>query len=227
MKCQNIGVHDSGVRYARNGDVHLAYRVLGDGEVPLVVVPGWVSNVDLYDDPSYPFAPLIEKLAGQTRLVLWDKRGTGLSDPVTRVPTLDERMDDLHAVLDAGGVDRPALLGISEGGPMSILFAATFPDRVLSLVLYGTAARFTQELPDFPWGLTQDQLRRNLTIYENHWGEGLFVEAVLDGRRRLHRARRAGRPCVRRGWVLGSPGPIGRCRAYPTAPGGSGLPASR
>ena len=76
--------------------------------------------------------------------------GTGLSDPVTHVPPLDERMDDLHAVLDAAEVDRPALLGISEGGPMSLLFAATFPDRVQSLVLYGTAARFAMELPDFP-----------------------------------------------------------------------------
>lgn len=118
-----------------------------------MVVPGWVSNVDLYDDPAYPFAPLIEQLAQQTRLILWDKRGTGLSDPVNRVPTLDERMDDLHAVLDAADVDCPALLGISEGGPMTLLFAATFPDHVRSLVLYGTTARFTQELPDFPLGL--------------------------------------------------------------------------
>jgi pimeloyl-ACP methyl ester carboxylesterase len=109
-------VDASRVRYARNGDVHLAYRVLGDGEIPLVLVPGWVSNVDLYDNPAYPFAPVIEQLAGHTRLILWDKRGTGLSDPVTTVPTLDERMDDLHAVLDSVEVDCPALLGISEGG---------------------------------------------------------------------------------------------------------------
>jgi class 3 adenylate cyclase/pimeloyl-ACP methyl ester carboxylesterase len=153
--------------------------VLGDGDVPLVVVPGWVSNVDLYDDPGYVFAPLVEKLAAQTRLVLWDKRGTGLSDPVTRVPTLDERMDDLHAVLDAADVDRPALLGISEGGPMSILFAATYPDRVRSLVLYGTAARFTRELPDFPWGLAPDDLRELITTYEDHWGEGYWAEALF------------------------------------------------
>lgn len=144
-------VSDGRVRYARNGDVHLAYRVLGDGDISLVFVPGFVSNVDLYDDPAYPFAPLIEQLAQQTRLIMWDKRGTGLSDPVNRVPTLDERMDDLHAVLDSAEVDCPALLGISEGGPMSILFATMFPDHVRSLVLYGAAARFTQELPDFPW----------------------------------------------------------------------------
>jgi class 3 adenylate cyclase/pimeloyl-ACP methyl ester carboxylesterase len=175
-----MGVSDGRVRYARNGDVHLAYRVLGDGEIPLVLVPGWISNVDLYDDPAYPFAPLVEQLARQTRLILWDKRGTGLSDPVNRVPTLDERMDDLHAVLDSAEVDCPALLGMSEGGPMSILFAATFPDQVRSLVLYGTAARFTQELPDFPWGWSADQVRRAGETYDKHWGEGV-LSAIVRG----------------------------------------------
>jgi pimeloyl-ACP methyl ester carboxylesterase len=91
------GVSDGRVHYARNGDVHLAYRVLGEGEIPLVFVPGYISNVDLYHDPGFPFAPLVEQLTQQTRLILWDKRGTGLSDPVTRVPTLDERMEDLGA----------------------------------------------------------------------------------------------------------------------------------
>ena len=171
---------DSGVRYARNGAVHLAYRVLGDGDIPLVLVPGWVSNVDLYDDPAYPYAPLIEQLAGQTRLILWDKRGTGLSDPVNQVPTLDERMDDLHTVLESAKVDCPALLGISEGGPMSILFAATFPDQVRSLVLYATTARFTQELPDFPWGWSPEQVRRAVDSYDKHWGEGL-IAAIVRG----------------------------------------------
>jgi pimeloyl-ACP methyl ester carboxylesterase len=147
-------VSDDRVRYARNGDVHLAYRVFGEGDVTLVWVPGWVSNVDLYDDPAWVVASVVESLGRQIRLVVWDKRGTGLSDPVMRVPTLDERMDDLNAVLAAADVDRPALLGVSEGGPMTILFAATYPERVRSLVLYGTAARFTQELPDFPWGMT-------------------------------------------------------------------------
>jgi class 3 adenylate cyclase/pimeloyl-ACP methyl ester carboxylesterase len=175
-----MGVSDGRVRYARNGDVHLAYRVLGDGEIPLVLVPGWISNVDLYDDPAYPFAPLVEQLARQTRLILWDKRGTGLSDPVNRVPTLDERMDDLHAVLDSAEVDCPALFGMSEGGPMSILFAATFPDQVRSLVLYGTAARFTQELPDFPWGWSADQVRRAGETYDKHWGEGV-LSAIVRG----------------------------------------------
>jgi class 3 adenylate cyclase/pimeloyl-ACP methyl ester carboxylesterase len=172
-------VSDGRVRYARNGDVHLAYRVLGHGEIPLVLVPGWVSNVDLFDDPAYPFALLVEQLAGQTRLILWDKRGTGLSDPVNQVPTLDERMDDLHAVLDSAEVDGPALLGISEGGPMSVLFAATFPDRVRSMVLYGTAARFTPEGPEFPWGFTPDVLRQGVEMFDNHWGEGVSAEALF------------------------------------------------
>lgn len=173
-------VSDGRVRYARNGDVHLAYRVLGDGEIPLVVVPGWVSNVDLYDDPAYPFAPLVERLARETRLILWDKRGTGLSDPVDRVPTLDERMDDLHAVLASAGVECPALLGVSEGGPMSILFAATFPDQVRSMVLYGTAARFSQDLPDFPWGFPPGFVEQDgVEAFDEHWGEGITADAMF------------------------------------------------
>ncbi len=178
-ECHTHCVEAGSVRYARNGDVHLAYRVLGDGEIPLVFVPGWVSNVDLYDNPAYPFAPLIEQLAQKTRLILWDKRGTGLSDPVNRVPTLDERMDDLHAVLDAADVHCPALLGISEGGPMSLLFAATFPDQVHSLVLYGTAARFMQDPPDFPWGWPAGQLDWMVEMFDNHWGAGISADAMF------------------------------------------------
>ncbi|RDH78690.1 alpha/beta fold hydrolase [Mycolicibacterium moriokaense] len=167
------------VRYARNGDVRLAYRVFGDGEVTLVWVPGWVSNIDMYDDPTTPFAPAVAQLARRTRLVVWDKRGTGLSDPVTRVPPLDERMDDLHAVLDAVGAERPALLGVSEGGPMSVLFAATYPERVRSLVLYGTAARFVSEPPDFPWGVPPDQMEVGAANIDENWGTGFLAERIL------------------------------------------------
>ena len=145
-----------------------------------MVVPGWVSNVDLYDDPAYPFAPLVERLAHETRLILWDKRGTGLSDPVNQVPTLDERMDDLHAVLASAGVECPALLGISEGGPMSILFAATFPDQVRSMVLYGTAARFSQDLPDFPWGFPPGFVELDgVEAFDEHWGQGISADAMF------------------------------------------------
>lgn len=139
------------VRYARNGGVRIAYRVIGDGASTLVFTPGWVSNLDHLDDAMNPMAPVMERLSESMRVVTFDKRGTGLSDPVDRVPPLDERMDDLHAVMDAAGVDEPTtLFGVSEGGPMSILFAATFPERVRSLVLYGAAPRFSQELPGFP-----------------------------------------------------------------------------
>jgi pimeloyl-ACP methyl ester carboxylesterase/class 3 adenylate cyclase len=176
LAAENNDVSLGRVRYARNGDIRLAYRVWGDGEPALVWVPGWVSNVDLYDDPTSPFSAIAEQLARATRLIVWDKRGTGLSDPVTHPPPLDERMDDLHAVLDAAEVDCAALLGASEGGPLSILFAATFPERVRSLVLYGVTPRTAQELPDFPWGLTPAQADALLDNIDAHWGEGAMAE---------------------------------------------------
>src|SRR5436190_7511507 len=102
------------VQYARNGSARITYRVIGDAETPLVWVPGWVSNVDGFDDPEGMFTAMGEELGASTRLVVWDKRGTGLSDPVTRSPPLDERMDDLRAVMDAAGVEDTALFGVSE-----------------------------------------------------------------------------------------------------------------
>ncbi len=172
------------VKYARNGDIRLAYREMGDGDIPIVLVPGWVSNIDLYDDPTTTYGAMAERFSEHTRLVVWDKRGTGLSDPVTHVPPIDERMDDLRAVLDAADVEYPALFGISEGGPMSIVFAATYPERVRSLVLAGTTPRFSQELPDFPWGFTPEQIAAGYEDIENHWGEGaladLFFGPIAD-----------------------------------------------
>jgi pimeloyl-ACP methyl ester carboxylesterase/class 3 adenylate cyclase len=167
---------DRHVRYARNGSVRLAYREFGEGDTTLVWNPGWFSNVDLVDEPASPITAVAEQLAEATRLIVWDKRGTGLSDPATHVPPLDERMDDLRAVLDAAKVERPALFGMSEGGPMSLLFAATYPERVHSLVMYGAAARFSQDLPDFPWGFTASEKADHLEDIESHWGEGALVE---------------------------------------------------
>ena len=178
--CQNSSVGDSRVHYAKNGDIRLAYRVWGDGEPTVVWIPGWISNVDLWDDPgAAPFAPLVELLGERTRVVAWDKRGTGLSDPVTHVPPLDERMDDLRAVMDAAGAECPALYGISEGGPMSILFAATYPERVRSLILYGTLPRFTPDLPDFPWGFTAEQTAALHEEIETRWGEDALAEVFF------------------------------------------------
>ena len=115
--CHDDDVELGRVRYARNGDVRIAYRVIGSGDATMVWTPGWISNLDLLDNPMNPFAALLQQLGGVTRIFTFDKRGTGLSDPVTRIPPLDERMDDLHAVMDAAGLDSPvSLFGVSEGG---------------------------------------------------------------------------------------------------------------
>ena len=172
-------MNDGRVHYARNGDVRLAYRVFGDGAPTLVWIPGWVSNVDLYDDPAMPFASTIERLAEGTRLIVFDKRGTGLSDPVTHPPPLDERMSDLRAVMDAASADRPALFGVSEGGPTSLLFAATYPERVRSLVLYGTTASALKELGNHPGGFTQASYASVLDEINEHWGEGALAEQLF------------------------------------------------
>ena len=118
-------------RYARSGDVSIAYQVLGDGPIDLVFVMGWVSHLDYFwREPS--FARFLTRLASFSRLILFDKRGTGLSDRVTDLPTLEQRMDDVRAVMEAVGSERAALLGVSEGGPLCSLFATTYPDRAPS-----------------------------------------------------------------------------------------------
>ena len=132
-------------RYAKTADgVHIAYQVLGDGPVDMVFVMGWVTNVEaMWDEPG--FARLLDRLASFSRLILFDKRGVGLSDrvPEDRLPDLETRMDDVRAVMDAVGSERAVVFGVSEGGPMSMLFAATYPERTIALVLYGTVADFT------------------------------------------------------------------------------------
>jgi pimeloyl-ACP methyl ester carboxylesterase len=179
-RCQTAAMRVGPVQYARNGTVRLAYRSLGDPDAPpLVLVPGWISNVDDYDDPANVFSILAEPLAASTRFIVWDKRGTGLSDPVDRAPPLDERMDDLRAVMDAAEVDRAAFFGGSEGGPMSILFAATHPERVGALVVVGTAARFSCDPPSFPWGFTPDQIAAQLDEIDERWGEGALAGLFL------------------------------------------------
>jgi pimeloyl-ACP methyl ester carboxylesterase len=143
------------VRYARSGDVNIAYQVLGSGPIDLVFVMGWVSHLEYYwREPS--FARFLRRLARFSRLILFDKRGTGLSDPVQEMPTLEQRMDDVRAVLDAAGSRRAALLGVSEGGPLCALFAATYPNRTEAVEMIGTYAR-RAHAPDYPWAPTPEQ----------------------------------------------------------------------
>lgn len=137
------------VQYAQSDDVHIAYQVVGEGERDLVLVEGFMSHLDLdWENPS--MAHLIEGLSSFSRLIRFDKRGTGLSDRAVSVATLEERMDDVRAVMDAVGSEQAVLMGVSEGAPMCILFGATYPERTRALVLYGGMARST-EAPDYPW----------------------------------------------------------------------------
>src|SRR5436309_1066278 len=138
-------------RYATSGDVNIAYQVLGDAPIDLVFVPAFVSHLDLqWADPR--IARFLEKLASFSRLILFDKRGTGLSDPVAAPAPLEDRMDDVRAVMDAAGSERAALFGLSEGGAMSVLFAATYPERTRALILCGTLATGTLDADDNPGG---------------------------------------------------------------------------
>jgi pimeloyl-ACP methyl ester carboxylesterase len=157
-------------QYAKSGDVSIAYQVVGDGPIDLVLVLGFVSHLELQWE-SPPFARFFERISSFSRLILFDKRGTGLSDPVSEVPTLEQRIDDVRAVMDAAGSERAALFGISEGGPMGVLFAATHPDRVTALVLYGAMGR-TTEAPDYPWASPAEALRESAAAFiAPYWGQ--------------------------------------------------------
>jgi pimeloyl-ACP methyl ester carboxylesterase len=159
---------DAPTRYADSNGVSIAYRVHGEGELDLVFVPGFVSHVELlWENPAV--ARFLGRLASFARLVVFDKRGQGLSDRPADPPTLEESMEDLQAVLEAASCERPAVFGISEGGPMSMLFAATYPERVSSLILYGTYARMVKSA-DFPLGIPGDALDRWGEMVRREWG---------------------------------------------------------
>src|SRR5262245_22756522 len=161
--------------YARSGDVNIAYQVVGDASRDLVLVPGWVTNIEvLWEEPAC--ARFLERLASFTRLILFAKRGTGLSDRVTDLPNLETRMDDVRAVMDAVGSERAALLGYSEGGPMCALFAATYPARVSALIMQGSYAR-RLAAPDYP-ALSEDTWEKWMEYCERNWGGPVG----LDGR---------------------------------------------
>jgi pimeloyl-ACP methyl ester carboxylesterase len=155
-------------RYADSGGVNIAYQVLGDGPRDLVFVMGWISNIEVFwEEPT--LARFLRRLASFSRLILFDKRGTGLSDRVTDMPSLEVRMDDVRAVMDAVASERAALFGVSEGGPMCALFSATYPSRVSALIMQGGFPRRIRT-PDFPWGPTKEERQAWTEQMQREWG---------------------------------------------------------
>jgi class 3 adenylate cyclase len=169
-------------RYARSGQIHIAYQVTGSGPLDLVFIPGFVSNIDLWwEEPEW--ADFFSRLASFSRLILFDKRGTGLSDRMAGVANLEDRMDDVRAVMDAASCERAALFGVSEGGPMSLLFAATYPERASALVLYGCYARHPT--------LSGKLLQQNIELIDRAWGTGeLFATSFFPSKSSDERLRR-------------------------------------
>lgn len=161
-------------RYAHSGDVNIAYQVVGDGPIDLVFVMGWVSHLDCFWS-SPLFSRFLQRLASFSRLILFDKRGTGLSDRVGELPTLEQRMDDVRAVMEAVGSSRAVLLGVSEGGPMCSLFAATYPEKTVALVMFGTYAKRVWS-PDYPWAPTREARERFLATIHDDWGGPVGIE---------------------------------------------------
>jgi pimeloyl-ACP methyl ester carboxylesterase len=158
-------------RYARSGDVNIAYQVTGEGPRDLVYVPGWVSNIEMmWEQPA--MARFLERLASFSRLILFDKRGTGLSDrvPNEELPTLEQRMDDVRAVLETVGSERAALFGHSEGGNMCMLFGATYPERTTALITLGCFAKRRDPDDDYPWAPAADDREESTLDVERNWG---------------------------------------------------------
>jgi class 3 adenylate cyclase len=173
-------------QYARSGDVHIAYQVVGDGPRDLVFVPGWTSHVEM--GWTFPgLAHLLEGLASFSRLIIFDKRGTGLSDPVSTTPTLEERMHDVSAVMDAAGSECAVLLGECEGAPVSVMFAATYPDRIESLVLYGTMPCIATDGEPSWIEQTQEQFQEIL----DNWGQGKSIEMFVPSMAGAEEARKS------------------------------------
>ena len=165
------------IRYARSGDVHIAYRIFGDGPRDIVLIPGTLSHVELlWEVPSNEH--LLKRLTAFARVIVFDKRGQGLSDRVAE-QTLEERTGDVRAVMDAAGSERATIYGWSEGGPMCLMFAATYPERTSALVLYGTFASMRNE----PWGVTREGLDEFLGQLDKHWGEGALLLLNAPSRR--------------------------------------------
>ena len=194
-------------RYARSGDLRIAYQVHGDGPIDLLFAPGYLSHLE--QNQWWPgYAEFMRKCASFSRLIVFDRRGTGLSDRILSLGSFEELMDDIGAVLDAAGSQRAALFGGAEGGPMCALYAATFPERTSALVLGASYARRTWA-PDYPWGLDADAQRRILDGYEERWGRPGFgsrslAPSLVDDERfqdwYAQAQRFAGTPASARAW---------------------------
>ena len=188
------------IRYAKSGDVHIAYRTFGEGPRDIVLIPGTLSHVELlWEVPSNEH--LLKRLTAFARVIVFDKRGQGLSDRIAE-QTLEERTGDVRAVMDAAGSERATIYGWSEGGPMCLMFAATYPERTSALVLYGTFASMRAE----PWGLTRERFDQALGHLNTHWGEGVLVLINAPSRRNdqafLQRFARIERAAASPGSVL-------------------------
>ena len=169
--------------YAQSGDVQIAYQVVGDGPFDLVVVPGYISNLDhMWDEPG--LVHFLTRLKSFSRLILFDKRGTGLSDRLGNLPTLEERIDDVRAVMDAVGSESAALMGISEGGAMSMLFAATYPERCRAVVLYGTYGHFPT------WVLPPEKFTAFIDLIQRGWGTGASISTFAPSKSNDEQFRR-------------------------------------
>ncbi|UZR96485.1 alpha/beta fold hydrolase [Chondrinema litorale] len=157
-------------QYTKSGSINIAYQVFGSGSVDLVYIPGWISNIDwMWSCPE--LVNFLQELGKISRVILFDKRGTGLSDRVVELSTLEERMDDIRAVMDAVGSEKAILFGHSEGGCVSALFAATYPNRVISMITFGIFAK-RRYSPEYPWAPTDEERQVVYDMIENSWGSG-------------------------------------------------------
>lgn len=174
-------------RYAKSGSCNIAYQIVGEGPRDLILVPGWVSNVEgLWEEPAA--ARFLGRLASFSRLILFDKRGTGLSDHLEQLPDLETRMDDVRAVMDAARSQRAAVCGFSEGGVMCALFAATHPSRTSHLIMIGSYSR-AKAAPDYPWGRSEESQQQLLDHIETAWGGPVGFDSRAPSMKQDGRAR--------------------------------------
>ena len=170
----------SGTRYTKSGDLHIAWQEDGDAAIDLIYVPTWISQLEVLSEE-----PTIQAFVGSickfARVISFDRRGSGLSDPMVGAPTLEDQIDDVLAVMEAAGSERAALLGSLEGGPLAMTFAATHPDRVSALVLYATFAR-SAWAPDYDWAPKPEEREARLSMLTEHWGEGLIAAGIAPSK---------------------------------------------